>query len=250
MSPDEEILKLLKSFAPDVTNLLDRAGYFSLDPLMPKENIAKAIGFQRGGRLYRQVLKASLEKNDKIWPIVIDEYSLREFKAGAREVAKSLNIPYSQWDWNAAAQDYFEKDGLAKVKLLTQTDIDSIRNRVQYDFGLNPKAFAERYAESYSCSEARLERIKRSETHSAAQAGGQEFALGADCQFKQWICTEIDPWPRPSHRAVWYEIQPIDQPFSNGQMWPQDPNCRCYLLYFIDQDHVDQSAKGPGIKDK
>jgi hypothetical protein len=245
-TPRSQILKLLKQWSPDVTHLLDQAGYFDLEEGIAKSQIEKAIGLNRGGRLYRQVLAASLEKNNKIWPMVINEYSLREFKSGAREVAKSLNIPFSPWDWNAAAQDYFEKDGLKKVKTLTQTDIDSLRTRVQYDFGMNPKTFAEKYAETYSCSEARLERIKRTETHSAAQAGGQEFALGADCQFKQWMCSEIDQWPRPSHREIWYEIQPIDQPFSNGQDWPQDPNCRCYLLYYIDQDHVDQSAKGPG----
>ena len=246
MTPDEQILKLLKQWSPDITNLLERTGYFSLDPLMPKEEIAKAIGLNRGGRLYNQVLAASKDKNGKIWDIVINEHSLREFKAGAREVAKEFKLVFSPWDWNSAAQGYFEKDGLAKVKLLTATDIDSLRNRIQYDFGLEPKAFAQKYAESYSCSEARLERIKRSETHSAAQAGGWEFANGADCQFKEWMCTEIDPWPRPSHRAIWHEIRPINEPFSNGQQWPQDPNCRCWIKYYIDQDHLDRSAKGPG----
>ena len=235
MTPDKQILKLLKQWAPDCTNLLKKAGYFSLDPLIPKEEIAKAIGFQRGGRLYRQVLAASKDKNGKVWDIVINEYSLREFKAGAREVAKELNLAFSPWDWNSAAQDYFEKDGLAKVKLLTATDIDSLRNRIQYDFGMNPKGFAQKYAESYSCSEARLERIKRSETHTAAAAGNDSFASDADAKFKIWNCHHLDQWPRPSHREQEGMIIPIDDEFPITQeQFPSQVNCRCFLTYYFE----------------
>jgi hypothetical protein len=235
MTSNKQILKLLKQWAPDCTALLDKAGYFSLDEGIAKSEIEKAIGLQRGGRLYRQVLTASLEKNGRIWPLVINEFSLREFKSGAREVAASLNIPFSPWDWNAAAQDYFEKDGLSKVKLLTQTDIDSLRQRIQYDFGMNPKTFAEKYAESYSCSESRLERIKRSETHSAAAAGSQEFATQADAKYKKWNCHHLDQWPRPSHREQEDMIIPIDDEFPITQeQFPSQVNCRCFLTYYFD----------------
>jgi hypothetical protein len=244
MTPDEEILQLLRDWAPEVVRLLDQAGYFDLPRDSTKKlEIARKIGLNPGGRVYRQVLQASRMKNQAVSRIVLDEYSLREFKSGAREVAKQLNIPFSKYDWNEGAQEHFEKHGLQLVKNLTQTDIDSLRERIQYDFNLNPKDFAKKYASSYSCSPARLERIKRTETHTEAQAGGHNFAGLADCEFKQWMCTPLSKWPRPSHRAVWYEVRKLYESFSNGLMWPSDPNCRCYLMYFIDRDHLKWGAK-------
>jgi hypothetical protein len=244
MSPDEEILKLLRDWAPEVVRLLDQAGYFDLPRDSTKKlEIARKIGLNPGSKLYRQVLQASGAKNQAISRIVLDEYSLREFKAGAREVAKQLNIPFSKYDWNEGAQEHFEKHGLQLVKNLTQTDIDSLRERIQYDFNLNPKDFAKKYASSYSCSPARLERIKRSESHTSAQAGGHNYAEQADCEFKQWQCHPREKWPRPTHRAVWNEIRKIEETFSLGLAFPSDVNCRCFLLYFLDKDHLKWGAK-------
>jgi len=244
LTPDEQILKLLKSWAPEVVHLLDQAGYWDLPRDSTKRiEIAKKIGLDPGGKTYRRVLAASMEKNEAISSIVLDEYSLRAFKEGAREVAKQLNIPFSKYDWNDGAQAHFDEHGLKLVKQMSQTDIDSLRERIQYDFNLNPKSFAAKYADSYSCSPARLERIKRTETHTEAQAGSHNFAEQAECEFKQWMCHPLKKWPRPSHRAVWYEIRKLGETFSNGLEWPSDPNCRCYLLYFIDKEHLKWGTK-------
>ena len=244
MTPDEEILFLLKSWSPEIIDLLRKSGYFELPRDSTKrEDIAKKIGLNPNGKLFKQVLKASTEKNNAVWDLVLNEYSLREFKNGAREVASRLGIPYSKFDWNPGAQKYFDKHGLQFVKNMCQTDIDSLRDRIQFDFSLNPRAFATKYAESYSCSPARLERIKRTEAHTSAQAGGHSFAGEAECEFKQWMCHPRGKWPRPTHRAVWYEVVEYGKPFSNGLLYPSEPNCRCYLLYFLDVDHLKWGRK-------
>ena len=247
MSPDEQILALLKDWAPEVDRLLRQAGYFDLPRSSTKRaEIARKIGLVPGGKTYDKVLKSALEKNENISQIVLNEYSLREFKAGAREVAAQLNIPFSKFDWNEGAQAHFQEHGLAMVKNMSQTDLDSLRDRIQYDFNLDPKAFAKKFADSYSCSEARLARIKRTETHTENQAGGHHFAGLAECEFKQWMCHPRGKWPRQTHRAVWYEAVAFDKPFSNGLMWPSEPNCRCYLLYFVDADHLKWGRKSAG----
>ena len=244
MTPDEQILALLKDWAPEVTRLLDQAGYWDLPRTSTKrQEIAKKIGLQPGGKTYDRVLKASLEKNQSISRIVLENDSLREFKQGAREVARQLNIPFSKYDWNDGAQEHFEKHGLQLVKNLSQTDIDSLRERIQYDFNLDPKSFAKKYAESYSCSPARLKRIKRTEAHTESQAGGHNFAGLAECEFKQWMCHLRGKWPRETHRAVWYEVAKMGRPFSNGLEYPSEVNCRCYLLYFFDDDHLKWGRK-------
>jgi hypothetical protein len=238
-TPDEEILRLLKDWAPEISRLLDQAGYWDLPRTSTKrQEIAKKIGLDPGGKTYRKVLKASLEKNENISQIVLNEYSIREFKVGAREVAKQLNIPFSKYDWNEGAQEHFADHGLQLVKNMSQTDIDSLKDRIQYDFNLNPRDFARKFAESYSCSPARLERIKRTEAHTESQAGGHNFAGLAECEFSQWLCHPRAIWPRPSHRAVWYEIVEFGKPFSNGKIYPNDPNCRCFLIHFLDKDHL------------
>ena len=243
-TPDEQILQLLREWSPEVVRLLDQAGYWDLPRNSTKRaEIAKKIGLQPGGKTYDRVLKAALEKNENISQIVLNEYSLREFKAGAREVAKQLNIPFSKYDWNDGAQEHFEKHGLQLVKQMSQTDLDSLRDRIQYDFNLDPKAFAKKYAASYSCSPARLERIKRTEVHTEGQAGGHNFAGLAECEFSQWLCHPRAIWPRATHRAVWYEIVKFGKPFSNGLVYPSEPNCRCYLLHFLDEDHLKWGAK-------
>ena len=244
MTPDEQILQLLQSWSPEVNRLLKQAGYFDLPRGSTKrQEIAKKIGLVPGDKTYDRMMKAALEKNENISQIVLNEYSLREFKAGAREVAKQLNIPFSKYDWNEGAQKHFEEHGLKLVMQMSQTDLDSLRDRIQYDFNLNPKDFAKKFAESYSCSPARLERIKRTETHTEGQAGGHNFAKQAECAWKQWMCHPRGKWPRATHRAVWYEVAAMGKPFSNGLEWPSEPNCRCYLLYFLDDDHLKWGRK-------
>jgi SPP1 gp7 family putative phage head morphogenesis protein len=66
---------------------------------------------------------------------------------------------------------------------------------------------------------------------------------------KQWDAT-LDGKTRDSHRAVDGEIREIDEPFSNGLMFPSDPdgaaaevvNCRCALLerakWALDDDEL------------
>ena len=244
MSPDEQILSLLKDWAPEVDRLLRQAGYYDLPRDSTKrQDIAKKIGLQPGGKVYDKLLQAAIEKNENISQIVLNEYSLREFKEGARQVAAQLNIPFAKYDWNEGAQAHFQEHGLQLVKQMSQTDLDSLRDRIQYDFALNPRDFAKKFAASYSCSPARLERIKRTETHTEGQAGGHNFAEQADCEWKQWMCHPRGKWPRATHRAVWYEVRKMGEPFSNGLQFPGDPNCRCYLLYFLDADHLKWGRK-------
>jgi len=232
MTPnEEEILKLLKAWAPEVSRLLNQAGYFTLPEGTEKAKIAQTIGLDPGGRLYQRVKTAALEKNGEVWTAVLDEYSLKEFKAGARKVAGMLKLSFPKWDWNEAAQEHFQKHGLQFVKNMSQTDLDSLRSHIQTDFGLNPRAFAARYADAYPCSEARLVRIKRVETHTASEAGSFRFAKDAGAETKTWNCTPRGKWPRPSHRAIWGEVVQINEKFSNGLIWPSDVNCRCYLTY-------------------
>lgn len=87
----------------------------------------------------------------------------------------------------------------------------------------------------------RSELIARTEGHRIQVQSGMDACQkakdkGADV-VKQWDST-LDGETRDSHRAVDGEVRELDEPFSNGLMFPGDPsggaaevcNCRCALL--------------------
>lgn len=87
----------------------------------------------------------------------------------------------------------------------------------------------------------RSELIARTEGHRIQAQGAMDAcsrakANGADV-VKQWD-SALDARTRPSHAKVDGEIRELDEPFSNGLMYPGDPaggaaevcNCRCALL--------------------
>ena len=84
-------------------------------------------------------------------------------------------------------------------------------------------------------------RIARTEAHRVANTAHMDAQIkakekGADI-LKQWDAT-LDARTRDSHKAVDGELKKIDEEFSNGLMFPGDPdgsaaeviNCRCTLL--------------------
>lgn len=100
----------------------------------------------------------------------------------------------------------------------------------------------------------RAMRITRTEGHrvqaqSAMDACYKARGAGADI-VKQWDAT-LDGRTRPSHRMVDGEIKELEEPFSNGLMYPGDPNgsaaevinCRCALMqrgrYELDEDELE-----------
>lgn len=101
-------------------------------------------------------------------------------------------------------------------------------------------------------------RIARTEGHRVIQKGTMDAmnvakSKGADV-VKQWDST-LDGDTRPSHRRVDGEIRELDEPFSNGLMYPGDPNgkpgeviqCRCVLLqrakWALDEEELDELKK-------
>lgn len=98
-------------------------------------------------------------------------------------------------------------------------------------------------------------RITRTEGHriqTTAAMDALESAKDKGCDVvKQWDST-LDKRTRESHQHVDGEIRELDEPFSNGLMYPGDPdggaaevvNCRCALLqrakWALDDDELEQ----------
>lgn len=99
----------------------------------------------------------------------------------------------------------------------------------------------------------------RIQTRAAFNAQHKAKSKGADV-VKQWDAS-LDKKTRASHRRVDGEFRELDEPFSNGLMYPGDPdgraeeviNCRCALLqrarWALDNDYTKWSPDAPVLVD-
>ncbi len=74
----------------------------------------------------------------------------------------------------------------------------------------------------------RAERIARTETNTVVNEANLEAYRQANAEGKEWIAT-LDDRVRDEHLLMDGEIVPVDKPFSNGLMSPNEPNCRCAI---------------------
>ena len=71
--------------------------------------------------------------------------------------------------------------------------------------------------------------IARTEATAANNEGILEsFRQSEVVNAKEWIAV-MDDRTRPEHAAMNGEIVLNDEPFSNGDQYPNEPNCRCVL---------------------
>jgi SPP1 gp7 family putative phage head morphogenesis protein len=95
-----------------------------------------------------------------------------------------------------------------------------------------------RIEESGAFAPSRAELIARTETTRVAN-GSQVESLkeyqkeSGNRVRKEWLATK-DSRTREAHRAMDGERTDIDGVFSNGLAAPSEPNCRCTLIYAID----------------
>lgn len=87
-----------------------------------------------------------------------------------------------------------------------------------------------RVSEVYSdIKQSRAELIARTESTFASNAGFQEaYAESKVVNGKEWVAT-LDNRVRDAHLKLDGEIVGAHDSFSNGLMYPQEPNCRCVI---------------------
>jgi SPP1 gp7 family putative phage head morphogenesis protein len=100
----------------------------------------------------------------------------------------------------------------------------------------------ERVFEEAKGNRARL--IARTELNKAANgAGWLQATESGVVKTKTWM-TAGDGRVRDEHAAMEGETVPLDEPFSNGLMFPSQPNCRCTLTYGLDEEALGMGASG------
>ena len=133
-----------------------------------------------------------------------------------------------------------------KLKDVPQNIYDQIKGQLQegVEAGDSEEDMAERIEDAFEqVYDGRARVVARTEAASAYGTAAHEAMKEAGFETKQWLSAE-DAFVRPSHAEIDGEVVPIDEPFSNGLMFPGDPdgdpeeviNCRCTLVNGDDED--------------
>jgi SPP1 gp7 family putative phage head morphogenesis protein len=128
---------------------------------------------------------------------------------------------------------------------LSSTSYDNAERviREALDEGLSVPDTAARLRERLSdLNRSRAELIARTETHRASiGAADLQARESGVVQARKWRATR-DQRTRPEHAAMHGETVGLDEAFSNGEMYPSAPNCRCYIEYVLSDEILGRTA--------
>lgn len=165
--------------------------------------------------------------------------SLTELLIEAGEDAMRLAGSEYAFNMSSDLASWMEKRTNVFVGTINQTTFNKLRNEFEasFDQGENRQELVERIQNVYGgISEGRASTIARTEVHNATQYATIEGYRQAGLETKIWTAVG-DFYTRDSHLAIDGQERPLDMPFSNGLMFPGDPNgsagevinCRCTL---------------------
>lgn len=205
------------------------------DRLIEAVGPAKARTFRRKD-LLEEAMQIELEVKigkEKFLPFL--EETLKEAGQDGLTLAGS---DYS-FNYGATQRSWLENRSDVFLRQVNETTFNSLKDAFaeSLEAGENRDQLIKRIKETYTgITKARATTIARTEVHNSTQYGTIEGYKQAGLNTKIWV-TVGDSNVRHSHASVDGEEVPIDAAFSNGLMFPGDPNgsaaevinCRCTI---------------------
>jgi HK97 family phage portal protein len=127
---------------------------------------------------------------------------------------------------------WVKENGLDRVTDINSTTKDKLRITLSdgIEAGEGIPKLRDRISEVYADAKGyRATLIARTETITTVNAGSLDTYRTAKIKRKEWL-SQIDDRTREAHEKINGEIKDIDEVFSNGEMYPNEPNCRCTIL--------------------
>jgi SPP1 gp7 family putative phage head morphogenesis protein len=125
------------------------------------------------------------------------------------------------------------------IKSIGDTTLEKLKKTLAEGVAAGEKipSLASRVSSVYDGAKGyRSELIARTETIKASNSGAyQAYKQSGVVEKKQWLAT-MDDRVRDEHAAMNGEIVGLNEAFSNGEMFPGEPNCRCTVLPVIEKD--------------
>ena len=173
------------------------------------------------------------------WREVVAPLIASTGEAAVRRIATELPVA---WDvLQPGLLDYTEREAAWLITQVTDTTRQAVRDALAagLEAGDGIDALAARIRSSDAAfGPARAELIARTETTRVTN-GAQRESLAAYASsegvtvLKTWLATR-DSRTRDEHRALDGTTVGIDQAFPNGLQAPGEPNCRCTLIYSVE----------------
>jgi HK97 family phage portal protein len=186
------------------------------------------------GEVFTHSLEIRIAK-DTILPILSE--LLNKAAKDSKEIAGS------DWEFNETAeiQSWLDKKTDIFAKQINDTTFDKLKSEFEQSFsdGEGTDKLVDRIRETYDgISKGRATTIARTETHGVMQYGTIQGYKQAGLGLKIWVWAPgVKGGVREWHQAMDGEEKPIDTAFSNGLMFPGDPNggaeevisCECFI---------------------
>jgi phage portal protein BeeE len=180
----------------------------------------------------------------KLWTEVAQAFGERTADQIEAKDGYGANEVKAGWSWGRDAAAYVRDLAKIKAKAIIETTKTWLGRRHDQTIGQGQGAdeFDEAVREQGpEYVKWRREMISRTETISASNYGAREAAVQSGrVTAKIWL-TARDDRVRDTHQALEGQKRPLDQPYSNGLMFPGDPSgplseicaCRCVELYEV-----------------
>lgn len=223
-----ETARLLDADRKEITKLADRhlSEAKALDP-------DSAVVFLAAVSAY------FAEKAKQRWRSVVDPLIGSTGEAAIRQLAAELGLSFDVLQPGLVA--YTEVHAARLVTQISQTTEKAIADAVAagIEAGESVEDIAQRIRESEAAfGKARAELVARTETtqvtNQVQRRSLSDYAREEGVAVrKQWL-TARDSRVRDSHQRLDGETVLVDEAFSDGQTEPGQPNCRCTLLFEIE----------------
>jgi hypothetical protein len=242
MLPEYEIGQILKKFGPKILSYLTEVGYFDLP-----EGPYKPIDVT-SARAMRKYLTASKAKNTEVWGVV-ERYLLPELEGKGERFIELYGLK-PVINVKEIATDYMDSRGGELITQMTRTDQKRITNFIWNNSEKNERVLARdimREPELANITQGhRAATIIRTERNHAVGASTSDLATraGATTHTRHEV---MDERTREEHRPLNNETKPIDEPYSNGEMYcgEIDINCRGWETFGFDKE----VASNPDVSD-
>lgn len=160
-------------------------------------------------------------------------------RGAVERLASSVGVDFAVLQ--PGLQRFVEREVAFLVTSVTDTTKDGIRRAVAaaLEAGDGLPELATRIAEIGEFAPSRAKLIARTETTRATNGAQRETIreYGRESGLtirKSWL-TAGDDRVRDEHRELDGETVGVDEPFSNGRLAPDEPNCRCTLTYSVEE---------------
>lgn len=150
-------------------------------------------------------------------------------------IAADMNISFALLHKNAVA--FASKEAGLLITAVTKTTKDIVNNIIQggLDEGATVQAISRLIRESTGLGKSRSDLIARTETTRAFNGAPTEslkqLSENTGRVFTKTWSGVLDDRERDEHVELEGETVAIDEAFSNGLMFPSEPNCRCTVTY-------------------